>query len=66
MYDGRNKGRDRVKTAGGVMAPQRCRDGEGVGTCPLGPPEGGSVKWLGCGLNSRGTVVIETQLSASD
>lgn len=28
---------DSVKTAGGVMAPQSCRDGKGVGTCPLDP-----------------------------
>ncbi len=46
--------RDSVKTAGGVMAPQSWRDGEGVGTCPLGPPEGGSVKWLGCGQTLEG------------
>lgn len=36
------------------MAPQSWRDGEGVGTCPLGPPEGGSVKWLGCGQTLEG------------
>lgn len=46
--------RDGVKTAGGVMAPKSCGDGQGVGTCPLGPPEGGCVKWLGCGQTLEG------------
>lgn len=46
--------RDSVKTAGGVMAPQSGLDGEGVGTCPLGPTEGGSVKCLGCSQTLEG------------
>lgn len=36
------------------MAPQELERREETGTCPLGPPEGGRVKWLGCGQTLEG------------